>query len=46
MALKGEVVWYLSVGWRERSLFLRSREDSYRTLGVCDLTLPARASEP
>jgi hypothetical protein len=37
--------WCLSVGWRERFL-LRSREGGYRTLGVCDLTLPARASEP
>lgn len=35
-----------SVFGRVASALEASREGVYRTLGVCDLTLPARASEP
>jgi hypothetical protein len=40
----GEMVWWVIQAGGERSAALEG--EWYRTLGVCDLTLPARASEP
>ena len=44
-ALDGEVAWVVFQVGGECFLALAEGE-WYRTLGVCDLTLPARASEP
>ena len=44
-ALGGEVAWMVFRVGGERFPALTEGE-WYRTLGVCDLTLPARASEP
>jgi len=44
-ALGGEVAWVVFQVGGECFLALAEGE-WYRTLGVCDLTLPARASEP
>jgi hypothetical protein len=45
VALGGEVAWAIMLVGGERFLAPAEREWC-RTLGVCDLTLPARASEP
>jgi hypothetical protein len=44
-ALGGEVAYVVSEVGGERFL-AQAEGEWYRTLGVCDLTLPARASEP
>ena len=44
-ALGGEVAWMVFRVGGERFPAL-AKGEWYRTLGVCDLTLPARASEP
>ena len=43
-ALGGEVAWMVVRVGGER--YWQAEGEWYRTLGVCDLTLPARASEP